>query len=117
MPRPTVCDRLENPGGLGVGKKTLVNSILMILRAKGVKCLLCAPVGRAAKRFTETTSLEAKTRIGINLLKVILIAGAVEQNAQIEIFSQQRTHPAAFAAGTSPARTYSVPIALASASS
>ena len=48
-------------GGPGVGKTTLVNSILMILRAKGVKCLLCAPTGRAAKRLTETTSLEAKT--------------------------------------------------------
>jgi hypothetical protein len=34
---------------------------LMILRAKGVKCLLCAPTGRAAKRLTETTGLEAKT--------------------------------------------------------
>jgi ATP-dependent exoDNAse (exonuclease V) alpha subunit len=44
-----------------VGKTTLVNSILMILRAKGVKCLLCAPTGRAAKRLTETTGLEAKT--------------------------------------------------------
>jgi exodeoxyribonuclease V alpha subunit len=31
-------------GGPGVGKTTLVNSILMILRAKGVKCLLCAPL-------------------------------------------------------------------------
>jgi len=48
-------------GGPGVGKTTLVNSILMILRAKGVKCMLCAPTGRAAKRLTETTSLEAKT--------------------------------------------------------
>src|SRR6201981_1644762 len=48
-------------GGPGVGKSTLVNSILLILRAKGVKCLLCAPTGRAAKRLTETTSLEAKT--------------------------------------------------------
>ena len=42
-------------GGPGVGKTTLVNSILMILRAKKVKCLLCAPTGRAAKRLTETT--------------------------------------------------------------
>jgi exodeoxyribonuclease V alpha subunit len=33
----------------------------MILRAKRVKCLLCAPTGRAAKRLTETTGLEAKT--------------------------------------------------------
>src|ERR1700751_1317570 len=48
-------------GGPGVGKTTLVNSILMILRAKGVKCLLCAPTGRAAKRLTDTTGLEAKT--------------------------------------------------------
>src|SRR6516225_3344649 len=48
-------------GGPGVGKTTLVNSILMILRAKGVKCLLCAPTGRAAKRLAETTGLEAKT--------------------------------------------------------
>src|SRR6516164_1405516 len=48
-------------GGPGVGKTTLVNSILMILRAKGVKCMLCAPTGRAAKRLTETTGLEAKT--------------------------------------------------------
>src|SRR5437016_4460117 len=48
-------------GGPGVGKTTLVNSILLILRAKGVKCLLCAPTGRAAKRLTETTGMEAKT--------------------------------------------------------
>src|SRR6201997_926568 len=48
-------------GGPGGGKTTPVNSILIILRAKGVKCLLCAPTGRAAKRLTETTGLEAKT--------------------------------------------------------
>src|SRR5664279_5694966 len=48
-------------GGPGVGKTTLVNSILIILRAKNVRCLLCAPTGRAAKRLTETTRMEAKT--------------------------------------------------------
>src|ERR1017187_3444696 len=48
-------------GGPGVGKTTLVNSILNILRAKGVKCLLCAPTGRAAKRLSEATGMEAKT--------------------------------------------------------
>ena len=48
-------------GGPGVGKTTLVNSILQILRAKKVRCLLCAPTGRSAKRLTETTGLEAKT--------------------------------------------------------
>jgi exodeoxyribonuclease V alpha subunit len=48
-------------GGPGVGKTTLVNAILLILRAKKVKCLLCAPTGRAAKRLSETTGVEAKT--------------------------------------------------------
>jgi exodeoxyribonuclease V alpha subunit len=48
-------------GGPGVGKTTLVNSILRILAAKKVNLLLCAPTGRAAKRLTETTGREAKT--------------------------------------------------------
>jgi exodeoxyribonuclease V alpha subunit len=48
-------------GGPGVGKTTLLNSILLILRAKKIKCLLCAPTGRAAKRLGEATGLEAKT--------------------------------------------------------
>jgi len=48
-------------GGPGVGKTTLVNSILKMLVAKGVAVALCAPTGRAAKRLTETTGVEAKT--------------------------------------------------------
>jgi len=48
-------------GGPGVGKTTLVNAILLILRAKKVRCLLCAPSGRAAKRLSETTGVAAKT--------------------------------------------------------
>ena len=48
-------------GGPGVGKTTIVNSILQILAAKQVKLLLCAPTGRAAKRMTEATGFEAKT--------------------------------------------------------
>ena len=48
-------------GGPGVGKTTIVNSILKILAAKNVRLLLCAPTGRAAKRVTEATGLEAKT--------------------------------------------------------
>ncbi len=48
-------------GGPGVGKTTLVNAILLILQAKRVRCLLCAPTGRAAKRLTETTGAKAKT--------------------------------------------------------
>jgi exodeoxyribonuclease V alpha subunit len=48
-------------GGPGVGKTTLVNSILQIIAAKKARILLCAPTGRAAKRLSESTALEAKT--------------------------------------------------------
>jgi exodeoxyribonuclease V alpha subunit len=48
-------------GGPGVGKTTIVNSILRILAAKGVRLLVCAPTGRAAKRMSETTGMEART--------------------------------------------------------
>jgi exodeoxyribonuclease V alpha subunit len=48
-------------GGPGVGKTTIVNSILRILAAKGVNMLLCAPTGRAARRMSEATGMEAKT--------------------------------------------------------
>ena len=48
-------------GGPGVGKTTLVNSVLKVLGAKGVRVELCAPTGRAAKRLNESTGLEART--------------------------------------------------------
>ncbi|MDB6173313.1 MAG: ATP-dependent RecD-like helicase [Chthoniobacteraceae bacterium] len=48
-------------GGPGVGKTTLLNSLLLILQAKKVRPLLCAPTGRAAKRLNESTGLEART--------------------------------------------------------
>jgi exodeoxyribonuclease V alpha subunit len=48
-------------GGPGVGKTTIVNSILKIVMAKGIKAALAAPTGRAAKRLSESTGLEAKT--------------------------------------------------------
>jgi len=48
-------------GGPGVGKTTIVKSILTVLRAKGVEVALCAPTGRAAKRLSESTGLAAQT--------------------------------------------------------
>jgi exodeoxyribonuclease V alpha subunit len=60
--RLALCSKLMVvTGGPGVGKTTIVNSILRILAAKAVKLLLCAPTGRAAKRMTEATGMEAKT--------------------------------------------------------
>jgi exodeoxyribonuclease V alpha subunit len=48
-------------GGPGVGKTTIIRAILTILKAKGVRPLLAAPTGRAAKRLAESTGVEAKT--------------------------------------------------------
>lgn len=48
-------------GGPGVGKTTIVNTILTVLGAKKVQAVLAAPTGRAAQRLSESTGLEAKT--------------------------------------------------------
>jgi len=48
-------------GGPGVGKTSTLDTILRILVAKGVRVLLAAPTGRAAKRMTEQTGIEART--------------------------------------------------------
>jgi exodeoxyribonuclease V alpha subunit len=48
-------------GGPGVGKTTLLDSLLRILAAKQVKFQLCAPTGRAAKRMGESTGQQALT--------------------------------------------------------
>jgi len=48
-------------GGPGVGKTTVVKSLLKLLKANKLQIDLCAPTGRAAKRLTETTGLVAKT--------------------------------------------------------
>lgn len=48
-------------GGPGTGKTTLINGIIQILKKKDRNILLAAPTGRAAKRLSEATGLEAKT--------------------------------------------------------
>ncbi|MBQ7330156.1 MAG: AAA family ATPase, partial [Oscillospiraceae bacterium] len=48
-------------GGPGTGKTTVLNGILSLYEQMGLKTLLCAPTGRAAKRLTEVTGREAST--------------------------------------------------------
>ena len=48
-------------GGPGTGKTTTTHGIISVYKAYGLKILLAAPTGRAAKRMTEATGLEAKT--------------------------------------------------------
>ncbi len=48
-------------GGPGVGKTTIVRAILNVLARSRLRVKLAAPTGRAAKRLTESTGLEATT--------------------------------------------------------
>ena len=67
-------------GGRGVGKTTLVRSILEIFAAKKLKCVLAAPTGRAAKRLSETTGRTAKTVH--RLLEFDPVTGEFKRNQQ-----------------------------------
>ncbi len=48
-------------GGPGTGKTTILNGILSLFDQMGLKCMLAAPTGRAAKRLSEVTGAEAST--------------------------------------------------------
>jgi len=48
-------------GGPGTGKTTLINAVLKIFARLKAAIMLAAPTGRAAKRMSETTGLNAKT--------------------------------------------------------
>ena len=48
-------------GGPGTGKTTTTLGIITAFQAAGASILLAAPTGRAAKRLSETTGMEAKT--------------------------------------------------------
>ncbi len=48
-------------GGPGTGKTTAVRGIVALLRKMGADVVLAAPTGRAAKRMSELTGMEAQT--------------------------------------------------------
>lgn len=48
-------------GGPGTGKTTTTQGIIAALKQMGLSILLAAPTGRAAKRMSEATGMEAKT--------------------------------------------------------
>ncbi len=48
-------------GGPGTGKTTTTQGIIAALKSMGLRILLAAPTGRASKRMSEATGMEAKT--------------------------------------------------------
>ena len=66
MQRQTLSLALNNQvivitGGPGTGKTTSIRAILAMFECLGIRTLLTAPTGRAAKRMTELTGQEAST--------------------------------------------------------
>lgn len=55
------CRAMVLTGGPGTGKTTSVRGILALFDMLGLKTVLCAPTGRAAKRISELTDREAAT--------------------------------------------------------
>lgn len=48
-------------GGPGTGKTTTTHGIITLFKESGMEVVLAAPTGRAAKRMSEATGMEAKT--------------------------------------------------------
>ena len=48
-------------GGPGVGKTTILKTVVQALQGQGEAITLCAPTGRAARRMEESIGLEAQT--------------------------------------------------------
>ena len=65
-------------GGPGTGKTTIIKAIIELYKRHGMKPVLCAPTGRAAKRMTETTGQEAKT-----LHRLLELGGIASDDADL----------------------------------
>ncbi|MDD3474175.1 MAG: ATP-dependent RecD-like DNA helicase, partial [Syntrophaceae bacterium] len=67
-------------GGPGTGKTTIIRAILGIFQRLGIRILLAAPTGRAAKRMSEATGQEAKTIH--RLLEFSPVSGGFQRNSE-----------------------------------
>lgn len=64
-------------GGPGTGKTTIINCIGEVFEKAGLRIMLAAPTGRAAKRMTEATGREAKT------IHRLLEMGVSEESSEV----------------------------------
>lgn len=74
-------------GGPGTGKTTTLNAIIKLLQTEKYNIVLTAPTGRAAKRMTEATGLEAQT------IHRLLGANYLAENDQNQIFEKDEDNP------------------------
>lgn len=73
-------------GGPGTGKTTTLNTIIKLMQKMNLKIALAAPTGRAAKRISEVTGLEAKT--------IHRLLGVVRNDSELYVtFSKNEENP------------------------
>lgn len=74
-------------GGPGTGKTTTINAILHMLEKAGEDVLLAAPTGRAAKRMSEATGMQAQT------IHRLLEIGYMREDAERQMFNRNEDNP------------------------
>ena len=74
-------------GGPGTGKTTTINAILHMLEKAGEDVLLAAPTGRAAKRMSEATGMEAQT------IHRLLEIGYMKEDSNRQMFNRNEENP------------------------
>ncbi|MDL2316730.1 ATP-dependent RecD-like DNA helicase [Desulfovibrio sp. OttesenSCG-928-A18] len=96
LPLPLACEQVEAAraslsgkvlvitGGPGTGKTTVINAIIKLFEQRKARVLLAAPTGRAAKRMSETSGMEAKT-----------IHRLLEYSPREDGFARNEDHPLA----------------------
>ncbi|MCD7954877.1 MAG: ATP-dependent RecD-like DNA helicase [Lachnospiraceae bacterium] len=92
------CGLLVITGGPGTGKTTTINTLITYFESEGLRILLAAPTGRAAKRMTEATGCEAKTvhrllEIGAPTDAGTFFTGSQNGNISSEMFSRNEENP------------------------
>ena len=74
-------------GGPGTGKTTTINTMIHYFEQEGMDILLAAPTGRAAKRMSETTGMEAQT-----IHRLLEVSGMSEDGAPMH-FDRNEENP------------------------
>lgn len=82
------CGLLIITGGPGTGKTTTINTLISYFESEGLQILLAAPTGRAAKRMTEATGVEAKT-----VHRLLEISGLSEESGAMGGFGRNAQNP------------------------
>ncbi len=75
-------------GGPGTGKTTIINVLIQMFEQMGMKYLLAAPTGRAAKRITDSTDRPAQT-----IHRMLELSGGMKNTGASYTFAKNQENP------------------------